>query len=115
VRRSLPELSPAAEQALVTYAWPGNVRELRNTIERAVILWPAQVIEPPAFPERIASHADLEPQVGGNYTLEAIEHAHLLRVLARTDTLEEAAQVLGIDASTLWRKRKKYEEAEHKT
>jgi two-component system, NtrC family, response regulator AlgB len=115
VRRSLPELSPAAEQALVTYAWPGNVRELRNTIERAVILWPAQVIEPPAFPERIASPADLEPQVGGNYTLEAIEHAHLLRVLARTGTLEEAAQVLGIDSSTLWRKRKKYEEAEHKT
>jgi NtrC-family two-component system response regulator AlgB len=110
VRRSLPELSPAAEQALVTYAWPGNVRELRNTIERAVILWPAQVIEPPAFPERIASHVDLEPQVGGDYTLEAIEHAHLLRVLARTGTLEEAAQVLGIDASTLWRKRKKYEE-----
>ena len=113
-RRSLPELSPAAEQTLMAYAWPGNVRELRNAIERAVILWPAQVIEPLAFPERIASHAILGPQLGGDYTLEAIEREHLLRVLARTGTLEAAAQVLGIDASTLWRKRKKYEDAEGK-
>lgn len=37
-RRLPPELSPAAEQTLLTYAWPGNVRELRNAIERAVIL-----------------------------------------------------------------------------
>lgn len=109
-RRSRPELSRAAEQTLVSYAWPGNVRELRNAIERAVILWPAQVIEPQAFPERIASHAALGPQLGGDYTLEAIEREHLQSVLARTGTLEEAAQVLGIDASTLWRKRKKYEE-----
>lgn len=115
VRRALPELSPAAEQVLLTYAWPGNVRELRNAIERAVILWPAQVIEPPAFPERIASHAALGPQLGGDYTLEAIEREHILSVLARTETLEEAAQVLGIDASTLWRKRKKYEDTESKT
>jgi len=108
-RRLPPELSPTAEQTLLTYAWPGNVRELRNAIERAVILWPAQMIEPSAFPERIASHAALGPQLGGDYTLEGIEREHLLRVLARTSTLEEAAQVLGIDASTLWRKRKKYE------
>ena len=94
----------------MTYAWPGNVRELRNAIERAVILWPAQVIEPQAFPERIASHSNLGSQLGGDHTIETIEREHILRVLARTSTLEEAAQVLGIDASTLWRKRKKYEE-----
>lgn len=35
---------------------------------------------------------------------------HTLRLLARTNTLEEAAQILGVDASTLWRKRRKYEE-----
>jgi len=109
-RRALPSLSPAAEQALLHYSWPGNVRELRNAIERAVILWPAQVIEPQAFPERIAAHTTSRLHIGGDYSLEAIECEHILGVLARTSTLEEAAQVLGIDASTLWRKRKKYEE-----
>lgn len=108
-RRSTPELSQAAEQALLAYSWPGNVRELRNAIERAVILWPARVIEPQAFPERIATHAALGPQLGGDFTLDTIEREHILRVLARTATLEEAAQILGIDSSTLWRKRKKYE------
>jgi NtrC-family two-component system response regulator AlgB len=111
-RRPTPELSQTAEQALLAYPWPGNVRELRNAIERAVILWPAQVIEPQALPDRIAAHAASAPQLGGDFPLAAIEREHILRVLARTTTLEEAAQVLGIDSSTLWRKRKKYEEGE---
>jgi len=42
-------------------------------------------------------------------TLEEIERAHVKRVLARAQNLEEAASILGIDASTLWRKRKKFE------
>ncbi len=108
-RRPIPELSQSAEQALLAYPWPGNVRELRNAIERAVILWPAQVIEPQAFPERIAAHAASGAQLGGDFTLDTIEREHILRVLTRTATLEEAAQILGIDSSTLWRKRKRYE------
>ncbi len=109
-RRSLPEFSSTAEQTLLSYTWPGNVRELRNAIERAVILWPARLIEPAAFPERIAAHVVLGPYLGGDATLETIEREHVLRVLARTSSLEDAARILGIDASTLWRKRKKYEE-----
>lgn len=109
-RRPTPELSQSAEQVLLAYPWPGNVRELRNAIERAVILWPTQVIEPQAFPERIATPAASGPQLGGDFALDTIEREHILRVLARTATLEEAAQILGIDSSTLWRKRKKYEE-----
>jgi len=109
-RRPLPELSPAAVETLRAYAWPGNLRELRNAIERAVILWPARVIEPAAFPERIAAHAVSPPQLGGDFSLEAIEREHILRVISRTATLEDAAKILGIDSSTLWRKRKKYEQ-----
>src|SRR5215471_10491330 len=109
-RRQLPEFSPAAEEALLAYSWPGNIRELRNAIERAVILWPAQVIEPEAFPAHISAHAKTESlQLGGNFSLDAIEREHITRVVARTATLEDAAAILGIDASTLWRKRKKYE------
>ncbi len=111
--RPPPELTDAARQALLTYAWPGNVRELRNVIERAVILWPARSIGLEALPGHIAAAAEShEPSssisIGGEHTLEQVEREHVLRVLARFPTLDEAARVLGIDASTLWRKRKKY-------
>jgi len=109
-RRSGLELSPAALEVLEQYPWPGNVRELRNAIERAVILWPAQVIEPAAFPERIAAQSRTTPQLGGDFSLEAVEREHIQRVIARTATLDDAASILGIDASTLWRKRKRYDE-----
>src|SRR5262249_21029687 len=75
-RRAPPELSPAAQAALVAYPWPGNVRELRNAIERAVILWPARIIEPAAFPERIAGRTRA-PELGGAFTLEEIEREHI--------------------------------------
>jgi NtrC-family two-component system response regulator AlgB len=100
-------LSPATQAALTAYSWPGNVRELRNAIERAVILWPAPAIEPAALPERIALSGSRSPSVGGDFTLDEIEREHLLQVTARTATLDEAARVLGIEPSTLWRKRKK--------
>ena len=106
----MPELSPAAERALEDYAWPGNVRELRNTIERAMILWPSPRLEPQAFPERIAGAKERGPYVGGDYNIEAIERAHILSVMARASSLDAAAAILGIDSSTLWRKRKKYDE-----
>ncbi len=107
--RPVPTLSREAEAVLLDYDWPGNVRELRNTLERAMILWPHPTIEPEAFPERMRQDAKRTPQLGGDFTLEQIEREHLLRVAARTATQDEAARVLGIDVTTLWRKRKKYE------
>jgi len=109
-RRPPPELSPEAAKALLAYSWPGNVRELRNAIERAAILSSAQVLAPQAFPDRIAAHASGAPVLGGDYTVDQVEREHILRVLSRHPVQEEAARVLGIDASTLWRKRKKYDE-----
>jgi NtrC-family two-component system response regulator AlgB len=110
-QRAVPELSPATEAMLRAYAWPGNVRELRNAVERALIVWPAGVLEPQAFPERIAAATGSQVTLGGPHTLEEVEREHILRVLASVPTLDEAARVLGIDASTLWRKRKRYESA----
>jgi two-component system, NtrC family, response regulator AlgB len=108
--RPVPELSPAAERALAGYAWPGNVRELRNAVERAMILWPSARLEPQAFPERIAGAKERGPFLGGDFSLEAIERAHILAVAGRAPSVESAASILGIDASTLWRKRKRYDE-----
>ena len=104
-----PELSPEAEQVLLGYPWPGNLRELRNAIERAVILSVGQVLAPEALPERVVQHAAEAPVLGGDFTAEAVEREHILRVLARSRTQEQAAQILGVDASTLWRKKRKYE------
>jgi NtrC-family two-component system response regulator AlgB len=110
VRRPTPELSAAALKALLSYSWPGNIRELRNVLERAVILWPSRVIEPEALPEQIVAQVSAVPVLGGDYPLEQVEREHINRVLARISTIDEAAQILGIDPSTLWRKRKKYED-----
>jgi len=105
--RPVPELSEAAERALLAHRWPGNVRELRNVMERAVILSPARVLDLAAMPEGLRAHVAEVPVLGGPFTAEAIEQEHILRVLATAPTMEEAARILGIDASTLWRKRKK--------
>jgi NtrC-family two-component system response regulator AlgB len=114
VGRALPTLSPAAERVIRDYPWPGNVRELRNALERAVILWPSPLIEPQAFPERIAGAPAPGPFVGGPFTLDELERAHIGAVVARSNTMEEAAAALGIDDSTLWRKRRKYEEQDRR-
>jgi DNA-binding NtrC family response regulator len=109
-RKKPQRLSAAAEAALVAYGWPGNIRELRNTIERAVILWPAEIIEPEAFPAHICVRSKA-PSPGDWRQLlsRRIEREHILQVLARSATLDRAAEILGIDASTRRRKRKKYE------
>jgi NtrC-family two-component system response regulator AlgB len=106
--RPPPDLSPATEKRLLVYPWPGNVRELRNAIERALILSRGQVLEPESFPDRIAEAASEAPVLGGGFTVEEIEREHALRVMAHAPTMEEAARILGIDVSTLWRKRKKW-------
>jgi len=107
--RATPTLSAGAEAALRAYAWPGNVRELRNAMERATILFPSATLGVEALPARIAPHGDAAPRLGGDYTLDEIERDHIERVIAHTATLDDAARVLGIDASTLYRKRKRYE------
>jgi NtrC-family two-component system response regulator AlgB len=98
-----------ARTALLRYPWPGNVRELRNAIERGIILASGSVVGLAELPAQVG--ATLPPcamEVGGAVTLEQLEAEHIRRVLAHTATLEEAATVLGIDPSTLYRKRKRY-------
>lgn len=109
-KRIVPELTEAARRAMLGYGWPGNVRELRNAMERAVILCPSQIIGPEFLPDRIRPPVGNGIRIGGHHSLEEIEKEHILSVMASSENLDEAARVLGVDASTLWRKRKRYEE-----
>ncbi|HSE47340.1 MAG TPA: helix-turn-helix domain-containing protein, partial [Gemmatimonadales bacterium] len=103
-----------AMQALVNYDWPGNVRELENALEHAWVLSKGSVIEPVALPERITKRKK-EPLVSersyDNPTLEVIERAYIMYVLqSEGGNKTRAAEVLGIDPSTLYRKLSRYEE-----
>jgi NtrC-family two-component system response regulator AlgB len=105
------ELTADAEQAILAYAWPGNVRELRNVIERAVILSQGNVIGPHLLPVPLPVRS-ASPALGGNFTLEQVEAEHIQRVLLSHPSPEDAARILGIDPSTLWRKRKRLQKDE---
>ena len=105
-------LAPAALDALVAYAWPGNVRELENAIERAVLLTPGDVVGVDALPERVTARR-AEPLVSerapASPTLEAVERAYIAWVLQNeAGNKSRAAEVLGIDPSTLYRKLARY-------
>jgi NtrC-family two-component system response regulator AlgB len=97
-----------AERSLTNHAWPGNLRELRNTIERAVILGSGDRIAASDLPTTIAPSVGT-PTIGDKVPLATIEELHIRGVLARTSSLQEAADILGIDQATLWRRRKAYE------
>jgi two-component system response regulator HydG len=108
-------LAPAALDAMLAYAWPGNVRELENAMERAVLLTPGDVIGPDALPERVTARR-AEPLVSertpASPTLEAIERAYIGWVLQNeAGNKSRAAEVLGIDPSTLYRKLARYGDA----
>jgi two-component system, NtrC family, response regulator AlgB len=105
--RDLPELSPAAEALLLGHDWPGNLRELESEIERALAVNRGRVLEPAAFSDRLHPRP-AAPYLGGNFTLDQIEREHIERVLGQGRTFDAAAHLLGIDDSTLWRKRKRY-------
>jgi NtrC-family two-component system response regulator AlgB len=100
------EMTPEASAALLAYSWPGNIRELRNVIERAVVLSRGDNITVNDLPDRILA----APQHAGarNLTLEQMERRHIEFVLEQAMTLEEAAEMLGINVATLWRKRRRY-------
>jgi two-component system, NtrC family, response regulator AlgB len=112
-RRSGLSFSPDAEQALLAHAWPGNLRELRNAVERAVILARRSVIDAGQLGllEALTSAVDgttAFARVGAMIPLDSVEREHIARVVAQSTSLEAAARVLGIDATTLQRKRKRY-------
>jgi two-component system response regulator HydG len=107
-------LSSEALDAVMVYDWPGNVRELENALEHAVVLSRGNLIDASALPVRITTRRK-EPLVAErsyrNPALEVIERAYIMWVLqAEGGNKTRAAEVLGIDPSTLYRKLSRYEE-----
>jgi NtrC-family two-component system response regulator AlgB len=103
------EFGAEAQRLLENYAWPGNLRELHNVVERAAILSSEPRLTPADFATLVSEAPATVYQVGGAISLRTLENAHIQLVLARTPSLEEAARILEIDKSTLYRKRKQME------
>ncbi len=103
------KVTDEALQRLINYDWRGNVRELQNAIERAVALSYEQ-IEVAHLPQKVREvPAAIRDLTGQTLTLDELERRYLLETLARVnDDKARAAELLGIDLSTLYRKLKRY-------
>jgi DNA-binding NtrC family response regulator len=106
-----------AMEILLAYDWPGNVRELENILERAVILADGPMITAESlnvsiFPERLRKRARGGTAEGlgvSGLTLEDVERRYLLQTLEETGwKKKQAAEMLGINPSTLYRKLQRY-------
>lgn len=115
--RKSRSLHESAKRAIETYAWPGNIRELKNALERAAILCTGEQVTLEDLPDRILEYLNPTHQPGSlaslaltptDVSLEDLEKQHIRHVLSTATTLEEAASILGINLSTLWRKRRRY-------
>ncbi|MBN2294650.1 MAG: sigma-54-dependent Fis family transcriptional regulator [Pirellulales bacterium] len=107
-------ISDALAGKLLNYTWPGNVRELRNAVERAVALTHFEKLAVEDFPEKMRDYQTSHIIVGSNdptelVPMEEVERRYILHVLETVGghrTL--AAQVLGFDRKTLYRKLLRY-------
>jgi DNA-binding NtrC family response regulator len=113
--RNITGITPEAAERLLAYDWPGNVRELQNTIERAVAFARHEKITVDDLPASIQRYRPTSAQSasGGNQdlrSLEEVERAHIERVLQATKGNKTlAAQILGVDRRTLYRKNDRFE------
>lgn len=114
--REVQDISPAAMNALLQYAYPGNVRELENLLERGVALANSSLLELSDLPPRLQqqpAQPSLALSTPSLPTLAEREEEYIRYVLTHCEgNRSKAAQILGIDRVSLWRKLKKYGLAE---
>lgn len=99
--------SQEARDAIARHRWPGNLRELRNVVERAVILTTGDEIAASDLPDELVAPTRVPGGVGQFITIDELEREHIQSILSKTDSLDQAARILGIDSATLYRKRKR--------
>ena len=109
------DLSPAAAEKLISYSWPGNVRELENCLDGAVALARTSHVDLDDLPEKVKSFRPERFVVSANQpeeivTIDELERRYILRVLSLVGgNKSRAAQVLGFDRRTLYRKLERYQ------
>ncbi|MBK8638270.1 MAG: sigma-54-dependent Fis family transcriptional regulator [Chromatiaceae bacterium] len=111
LERPARRFHPEALEGLIAYDWPGNIRELENLVQRAVILAPGETVTLAHLPLELrpapALLASLPAPIPLDATLAEVERIWIAQTLARCGgNKSEAARRLGIDASTLYRKRR---------
>ena len=108
-------LSPEAQHLMLAYNWPGNVRELMNVLERGVALCQGELIADDDLPPHVREKrpADfLGAAVARRMTLAELEREFIERVLEdEAGNKTRAAQRLGLDRKTLYRKLDEYAKA----
>lgn len=112
-RNNLMEVAPETLALLTAYPWHGNVRELENTIERAVALAAGAILTPEDLPERIrtngGSSAILTKAKTRRLTMAELEREYIFEILREADgNKSRAAEILGLDRKTLYRKLEDY-------
>ncbi|MBC2742019.1 MAG: sigma-54-dependent Fis family transcriptional regulator [Desulfosarcina sp.] len=106
---TVPEVSPEAMGKLMGYHWPGNARQLENVIERAFALGVKDVLHVNDLPNEIAQHSGKGMPTNVNYHLKEIEKKIIRQALQKAGgNKAEAAKLLGINTTTVYRKMAKY-------
>jgi DNA-binding NtrC family response regulator len=112
VQHKLDGIEPEALTALINYHWPGNVRELEHTIERAVLLAKESRIGLQDFPPSLVARNNVLPladAIAKSYTLKDLEKEYIMRAMETVGgNKTEAAKILGVDRTTLYRKLEEY-------
>jgi DNA-binding NtrC family response regulator len=102
------QLAPEADQVLLAHAWPGNVRELENAIERAVVLARSDVITPE---DLLLEQGPMSATAADGTLQESLDRTAAARIRAALDAAQgqraEAARILGIERTTLYRMMKR--------
>jgi DNA-binding NtrC family response regulator len=108
--KDVADFSEGALKVLLDYNWPGNVRELENAVERAMVTCRGKVLGEDDFGFLAHNGVQKPFSVPAGMSLQEMEKHLITATLQQTEgNIKEAAQVLGIDRSTLYEKLKKYE------
>lgn len=113
--RPVVEIAPAFLEALDSQPWKGNIRELRNVIERSMIVCESGHLDIADLPFDIqnAHYEHSNDSSPGSFELSAMERRHIARVLEYTkENKTEAARLLKIGLTTLYRKIEEYKISE---